>query len=147
MKVILLTTVPKIGKKDDIKEINEGYARNFLFPNKLATPATPTLIQKVELAKKAIRVEKEVQNDLLDRNLKQIEGVEIILKEKTNEKGSLFASIHKDELVKALKKQHHIDVAEEFILMPKPIKELGEHTIEVSIKNKKATFKLNIQKA
>lgn len=146
MKVIFLKDVPRVGKRHDIKEISDGYATNFLFPRKLAEPATPKAITELEKRKKNIEIEREVQDNLLIKNLEEIKGKIVNLKGKANEKGSLFSSIHKKEILEAMKKEHHAEIAEEFIILEKPIKETGEHEIQISIKGKKTSFILKVEK-
>jgi len=65
MKVIFLSDVPRVGKKYDTKEVNDGYAMNFLLPRKLAVLATPKALAELEMHKKEIAIEREVQEDLL----------------------------------------------------------------------------------
>ena len=69
MKVIFLQDVPRVGKKYDLKEVPDGYAMNFLLPRRLAVIATPKAIIELEVNKKKIAIEKEVQENLLLRNL------------------------------------------------------------------------------
>lgn len=144
MKVIFLQDVSRVGKKYDIKEINDGYAMNFLIPRKLAELATPKAVNELEKRKKNIEIEREVQEDLLMKNLEEIKGKVITIKGKANEKGSLFKAIHKKEIVEEMKKQNHADISEEFIILEKPIKEIGEHEILIEIKGKKSSFKVVI---
>jgi large subunit ribosomal protein L9 len=144
MKVIFLKDVPRVGKKNEIKEVNDGYAVNFLFARKLAEMATPKAIKALEQKKKEIQIEKEIQEDLLDKNLEEIKGKVVETKSKANEKGHLFSSIHKKEIIDLMKTQHRIDIAEEFIVLDKPLKETGEHTINISIKGRNTSFKLII---
>ena len=146
MKVIFLQDVPRVGKKHEVKEVNDGYAMNFLVPRKLAEPATAKSIAELEKRKKNIEIEREVQEDLLMKNLEEIKGRIITIKAKADEKGHLFSGIHKKEITAEMKKQNHADISEEFIVLEKPIKEIGEHEIPISIKNKKSSFKLVIEK-
>lgn len=146
MKVIFLKDVPRVGKRHDIKDINDGYARNFLFPRKLAEMATPPSIAELEKRMKNIEIEKEIQEELLLKNLEEIKGKTVVLKAKADEKGHLFSGIHNKTIVEEMKKQNHADISEEFIVLEKPIKEIGEHEIPISIKGKKAFFKLVIEK-
>jgi large subunit ribosomal protein L9 len=146
MKVIFLKDVPRVGKKQDIKDISDGYAVNFLLPRKLAELATPKAIALLEKRKKNIEIEREVQTDLLMKNLEEIKGKVVTIKGKSNEKGSLFSAIHKAEIIKELKSQHNADISEEFIILEKPIKELGEHEIPISIKGKESSFKVMVEK-
>ena len=146
MKVIFLQDVPRVGRKYDVKDVNDGYAANFLLPRKLAETATPKAIAELEKRKKSIEIEREVQDSLLLKNLEEIKGKTITLKGKANELGHLFSAIHKKEIVEAMKAQNHADIGEEFIVLEKPIKEIGEHEIPISIKNKKSAFKLVVEK-
>jgi large subunit ribosomal protein L9 len=145
MQVIFLQDVPRVGKKYDLKEVNNGYAMNFLIPRKLAELATPKTIAELEKRKKNIEIEREVQEDLLMKNLEEIKGKVITIKVKADEKGHLFSKIHTKEIVEEMKKQNHADISEEFIVLEKPIKEIGEHEIPIEIKGKKSSFKLVIE--
>ena len=146
MKVIFLKDVPRVGKKYDIKEVNDGYALNFLLPRKLAEMATPKSMADLERRQKEIIVEREIQEDLLMKNLDQIKGKEIKIIGKANEKGSLFSAIHKKEIKEKLLKEHKIEIGEEFIMLEKPVKEIGEFEIPIEIKHKKTSFKLKVER-
>ena len=87
MKVIFLQDVPRVGKKYDIKEVNDGYAMNFLLPRKLAERATAKAVAQLEMHKKEIVVEREVQEELLMKNLEEIKNKTIVIKAKADEKG------------------------------------------------------------
>ena len=145
MKVIFLQDVARVGKRHDIKEINDGYAMNFLFPRKLAELATPSAIAELEKRKKNIEIEREVQEELLLKNLEEIKGKVVHLKAKADEKGHLFSKIHNKDIVDEMKREHHADINEEFIVLEKPIKEIGEHDIPIVIKGKKSSFTLIIE--
>ncbi len=146
MKIIFLQDVPRVGKKYDIKEINDGYAINFLFPKKLATLATAKAVTEIERHKKEIVIEREVQEDLLMKNLEEIKGKIINIKAKSDDKGHLFSAIHPKMIVEAMSKQCHAEIAEKFIVLEKQIKEIGEFEIPILIKNKKSSFKLIIER-
>ncbi|MFZ2072808.1 MAG: 50S ribosomal protein L9 [Minisyncoccia bacterium] len=146
MKVIFLKDVPRVGKKHDIKDMNDGYAVNFLFPRKLAEIATPKAITQLEKNKKEILVEREIQEELLVKNLEEIKGKLIVIKGKANEKGSLFSAIHKKEIIEAMKKEHRAEVNEEFLMLEKPIKEIGDFEIPIEIRGKKSFFKLKVER-
>jgi large subunit ribosomal protein L9 len=142
MKVIFLQDVPRVGKKYDVKNVNDGYAVNFLFPKKWAEPATSKALAQLELRQKEIVVERAVQEDLLLRNLEEIKGKVVHIKAKADEKGHLFSGIHDHEISAALKAEHRADIGAEFISLEKPIKQVGEFDIPISIKGKKSSFKL-----
>ena len=99
MKIILLKDVPKVGKKHETKEVPDGYGRNFLLKRGLAEIATASAIKRVEEIKKTAAVEKKIQEDLLMKNLEDLNDITITLKEKANEEGHLFAGIHKEEII------------------------------------------------
>ncbi len=146
MRVIFLHDVPRVGRKYDVKEISDGYVVNFLLPRKLAEPATAKAIAELDKKKKNIEIEREVQESLLLKNLEAIKGQTITIKAKTDEKGHLFSKIHTKEIVEEMKRQNNADVGEEFIILEKPIKEIGGHEIPISIKGKKSSFKLVVEK-
>ena len=147
MKVIFLKDVPRVGKKYDVKDVNDGYATNFLLPRKLAITATTKALAELESRKKEITIEREVQESLLLKNLEEIKGKTITIKGKANELGHLFSAIHKKELIEAMKEQNHADISEEFIVLEKPIKAAGEFEIPLLINGKKSSFKLVVEQA
>lgn len=134
MKVILLQDVPGMGGKYEIKNVSDGYARNFLIPRKLAQIATTQSIQSIEKQKKQKEQEKEVQKDILGKNIEALENLTISVTEKANEKGHLFAGIHREEISRILKEQKQIDIPPDIIELEKPIKEIGEYKIKVKDK-------------
>ncbi len=146
MRVIFLKDVPRVGKRHDIKDVNDGYAMNFLLPKKLAEIATPKSVAMLELRAKNIEIEREVEANLLMRNLEEIKGKTLYMKVKADDKGHLFSGIHGKEIAEEMRKQHHAEIGEEFIILERPIKEIGEHEIQISIQNKKSSFKLVVEK-
>ena len=146
MKVIFLQDVPRVGKRHDIKEVQNGYAMNFLIPKKLAEPATANAIILLEKRKKNIEIERKTQEDLLIKNLEEIKGKVLRIKIKADEKGNLFSGIHKEEIIKEMKHQHNANISEKAVVLEKPIKKTGEFEIPIFIKDKKSSFKLVIEK-
>jgi large subunit ribosomal protein L9 len=146
MKVIFLKDVPRVGKKYDVKDVNDGYATNFLFPRKLAETATPKTLAQLEIRQREIKVEREVGENLLLRNLEEIKDKVVHMKAKADDKGHLFSGIHNEEISAALKSEHRADITPEFIVLEKPIKQVGEFEIPVEIKGKKSSFKLIIER-
>lgn len=142
MKVILLNDVKGSGKKYEVKEVSDGYAMNFLLPNKLAERATPERIKNVVELKLGQFEAGQVQADLLEKNLKTLSKIQLEVTEKANEKGHLFKGITPEIIVGELKNQVHITLPAHAIVLEKPIKEAGEHTINVVVGESKTTFKL-----
>ncbi len=144
MKVIFIKDLKGVGYKNDIKDQPDGYARNFLIPKGFAVPATADAIKKVERAQNEIRVEKEVQTDLFKRNLQAIDGTGITISVKANEHGSLFKAIHAKDIAAALKKDHRIIIAEEFIKIHEPIKQTGTFSVGIEALGMKESITVNI---
>ena len=145
MRIILLKDAPKIGRKYDVKEMADGYALNFLIPKGLAKVATPEALEKVEALRKELNVEKKVQENLLEKNLHEIDGKEVSIKAKANDKGHLFASLHSQEISNAIKVSIGADIHPDFIILEKHIKETGTHNVEIKAGEKKATIKLLVE--
>lgn len=145
MKVILLKDVQKIGKKYDIKDVADGFALNSLIPTGKAKVATDAEVKKIEALKKVIEAEKKVQMDLLMKNINEINEKQVIIKAKANGKGHLFAQLHTEDIVKSIKESIGADIHPDFIILPKPIKEVGEHNLQVKVGDKKVTIKLIVE--
>lgn len=146
MRVIFLQDVPRVGRRHDIKEINDGYAMNFLFPRRLAEPATARAIAELNKRKANIEIEREVQMDLLLRNLEEIRNKTVHIKAKADEKGHLFSGIHGKDIAEAMRAEHRAEITPEFVMLERPIKETGEYEIPISVKDKKSSFKLVVEK-
>ncbi len=142
MKVLFLKDVPKMGKKYDIKEVSDGYAQNFLFPKKLAEVAgkkTEKMVEKIKLTEAEM---KKVDQALLHKSLKTLAETVVTIKGKANEEGKLFAAIHKEEISEKLREQAGIEMPAEYLDIEKPVKEVGEHEIPVTVGDMKGKFKL-----
>lgn len=145
MKIILLKDVKGLGRKYDVKEAKDGYVLNMLIPQGLAVHATDKNIKEVDIKKITDLEHKKIQEDLLIMNLKELDGIKIEMMEKANEKGHLFAGIHKEQIIPEIKNQTRIDMLPEFLILEKPIKEVGEHEIAVKVADKTIKFKLVIK--
>ena len=145
MKVILLKDVPKVGKKYDVKDVSDGFALNMLIPRGSAQVATPQAIKNIELLKTQDVADKKVQMDLLVKNLDTIKSLVLNLKEKSNDKGHLFAGVTRETLAQEIFKSTRLTLDPESILLSKPIKETGEHTVTIEAMGKQAQFTVNIE--
>lgn len=144
MKVIFLKDVSKVGKKYDVKDVSSGYALNFLIPKGLVKVATTEGVAKIETLKKGLEADRKVQENLLEKSLNSIEGKEVELKQKVNEKGHLFGSIHKEQLAELISSSLGVNIDPSFVVLEKPIKEAGVHEVEVKVNGKTAKLKINI---
>lgn len=128
MKVILLQDVKKLGKKWEVKNVSDGYARNYLFPNKLAKIATKESLKKIE---ESIEKQEETANEELkkiEETASSIDGYELMLEEKADNTGNLYAAVKEDKIVKALKSKG-FNIKKDFVKLENPIKETGEHDV------------------
>lgn len=134
MKIILLEDVRSLGKKFDAKEVSDGYARNFLFPNKLAEPATPGALKKLDV----LRSEHDKNEaDLLERLrevAKKINETKIEFAVKVDKSGAVFGSINKESILKALREKRLVTTERVEIDLKYPLKELGEYTVPLDLK-------------
>lgn len=145
MKIILLKDVPKIGRKYETKEIKDGYALNFLIPRGLAVSATESEAKRINIEKMREDKERKVHEDLLLKNITDLNGVSITVKEKANEKGHLFAGLHAEAIAKEIFEQTRLEIEPSFIELKHPIKEVGEHEIAVKAAGKTVKFTLIVK--
>ena len=132
MKVILLEDVKSLGKKGEIVNVNDGYAKNFLFTKKLAVEANSKNMNDLKLKK--ANDEKVAAQNLQDAKelAAQLESKTVVVKLKAGEGGKTFGSVSSKEISEEAKKQHDLDIDKKKIVINDPIKSLG--TYEVSIK-------------
>jgi large subunit ribosomal protein L9 len=126
MQVILLQDVKGLGRKMEVREVHDGYARNFLFPKKLAA-----LADEKNLAQRAkLEAGRGVTLRALEEQAKKLGATTLTFGVKTGERGEVFASITKEQIKKTL-------IAEGFhvmdVLLPKPIRALGTHRVDVKL--------------
>jgi large subunit ribosomal protein L9 len=131
MKVILLQDIENLGKKHEVKEVSDGYARNFLIPQGLVKPASPENLKwlEMELAKETEKAEKQLK--AIQELVTKVDGVELELGLKLNKEGKVFGSISKAKIAKKLRKQG-FNIKSTQVELEKPIKELGEYPIKIS---------------
>ena len=145
MKVVLLKDVRNMGKRDDILTVSDGYARNFLFPQKLAAEATPGTLKEIERKRAAqdareaeLKAEAQAKAELLKNKV-------IVLEVKCGDKGRLYGSVTSAEVAEALEKQHGIKADKRKIDIGDPIRETGVREISVWLYSGVTTpMKLNV---
>ncbi len=145
MKIILTKDIPKIGKKNEIKEVADGYALNFVIPRGLGVKATEAGIQKVQSMKGAMETEKKMQDELLTKSLSDLSAITVTISEKTNEKGHLFAGIDTTRLAKEIEATTGMAFDPDTIEIEKPIKQTGNFIVTVSVKGKKGKVKVVVE--
>ncbi|MBX5435799.1 MAG: 50S ribosomal protein L9 [Alicyclobacillaceae bacterium] len=132
MKVILLADVKGQGKQGEIKEVSEGYARNFLFPRKLAVEATPANLQQLQAQKEA-RARKEAQELEAAKQLAaRLEGRQLVIPAHAGEGGKLFGAITAKHIADALA-DAGFAIDKRKIQLPEPIKTVGGYRVPVKL--------------
>jgi len=131
MKVILLTDVKGSGKKDEIINVSDGYARNFLFPKKMAVEATPGAMKEIEKKRAAEAAREAERRAQAEEKARQLKGKVINMAVKCGEKGRLYGSITTAEIAAELEKQHGIKVDKRKIDLKDPIRTVGD--VEVTV--------------
>ena len=143
MKVIFLQDVRKLGKRGDVKDVPDGYARNFLFPNRLAEPATGVALKKLETHRAEVEKEDAALRGHLEALSRRIRETAIRFELSQGKDGSVFGSVNKDSILSALREQGLVTKERVEVHLDRPIKEFGEHIVEISLK-KGITVKLKI---
>ena len=137
MRVVLLRDIPKIGRKYEVKEVNDGYARNFLIARGMAKIAAEgSFYSKTNPA---------VQETLLEKGLARIADAVITFKKETNKEGHLFAAIHEKDIVQKINEEHNFQLNPEDIIIDSLIKRVGEHEIKIKKGNKSISLKVAVQ--
>jgi large subunit ribosomal protein L9 len=134
MKVILLSDVDKIGKKFDLKEIKNGYARNFLIPKGLAKPATKEALEWLKIQKEMTEKKAEESLKVFQQTVSTIDGQEVIVSVKVGEEGQLFESVTAQKISDKLKEMG-FDVKKSQISLESPIKEVGEFPVKIKFEH------------
>jgi len=134
MRIVLLQDIDRLGKKYEVKEVKDGYARNFLIPNKLAKEATKEILQWAE-------VQKEIQEKKAEEGLKKaqelasaIDGLEVNISVKLGDQGQFFESINQQKISEKLK-EIGFDIKKSQIELAEPIKEVGEFPVKVKLEH------------
>ena len=133
MKVILLSDVKGKGKRGELVNVSDGYARNFLLPKKLASEANNTNINILHGKNESEAYRKQVALEEAVAQKEKMEKVEVRITAKAGENGKLFGSITSKDVAEALTMQHHIKIDKKKFVIPDGIKTLGTTNVEVKI--------------
>ena len=144
MKVVLLQDVKDLGKKGELVNASDGYARNYLFPRKLAVEATAGKLKELEDKKSSEKNRKEKELSAAKELADKISKAEIIFKTKAGENGKLFGSITGKDVADALKSQHKIEVDKKKVVLHDAIKALGTYQVEIKV-YPEVSAKINIK--
>ena len=133
MKVILQTDVKNVGKRGEVVEASDGYARNFLFPKKLAIPADKQNMNELSAKKSSEAHKKELERQEAIKIKEKLEKEVLTLKTKAGENGKTFGSITSKEISENIEKEFSDKIDKKKIVIKEPIKNLGTHTVELKL--------------
>ena len=148
MKIVLLENVKKLGKKDEIIEVSDGYARNVLIPKKLGLPATNENLNNVKLKNKNEEKKEENLRNLAEKNKALLESKKFEVFIKAGANGKTFGSITSKEISDNISKVANIDVDKKDILLDESIKNIGSYDVKVRLhKDIVAVIKVEVKES
>lgn len=133
MKIILLQDEKKLGKKGDIIEASEGYARNYIIPRKIGVEATPKNMNDLKLQKANNEKIAQEQLDAAKALAVELESKTVVVKIKGGEGGRTFGSVSSKEIATALKEQHNIEIDKKKLQLPESLKSFGSYEVAVKL--------------
>ena len=133
MKVIFNVDVKGQGKKGELKDVSDGYARNYLLPHKLASEATADNINAMKLKEKAKAAQIAREKELAMENAKKLGGIMVTIRAKAGNGGKLFGAVTSQEIATALKEQHGIEIEKNKIVQAEPIKTFGAYEVKAKL--------------
>ena len=130
MKVILLQDIKNVGKKDEIINANDGYARNFLFPKKLALEATKDNLLKLQAKKDSQAHKKSLEIEEFKKQAKKIEEITLNIKVKAGDNGKIFGGVTAKEISEEIKKQYKMEIDKKKIILKETKKNIGRFSVD-----------------
>ena len=145
MKVILLTDIKGVGKKDQIINASDGYARNFLLPRKMAVEANNENLAKLKSKNESKAYKKEMDIKEAKAVKEKIEKLTMKMVVKAGENGKIFGGVTSKEIAENLKKEYSIEIDKKKVLLPETIKNIGTFTVDIKLyEGIIAQLKLNV---
>ena len=146
MKLVLLQDVKALGKKNDIVNVNDGYARNYLIPRKLGVEASAAALNELKTQQANAAFQAAEQLKAAQELASKIGSVKLEMPVKVGGNGKLFGALSSKEIADVMKEQFGIDMDKKKIVLAEPIKEVGERTVEVKLhKDVTAKLALNVK--
>ena len=133
MKVIFNVDVRGQGKKGEMKEVSDGYGRNYLLPRGLATEATADNLNALKVKEKARQAQMAREKAQAEENAKKLGAVQVVIRAKAGSAGKLFGAVTSQEICDALKAQHGIEIEKNKIVQADPIKAYGNYSVKAKM--------------
>ena len=131
MKVILLQDIKGVGRKDEIINANDGYARNFLFPKNLALEATKDNLLKLQAKKNSEAHKKNLEIEEYKKQAERLKGIVLEIKVKAGANGKIFGGVTAKEISDGLKEKFNMDIDKKKIVLKETIKNIGTFTVDI----------------
>jgi len=144
MKVILLKDVRGVGQRHEVKDVADGYAVNFLFPNKAAEPATEAKLKQFEAERIAREAEQKKLEEQLVHKIEMLRGKKVVIASRATEKGGLFKAVAPKDICRAIREEHSLEIPEEMLQVPTAIKTTGSHVVSLVYKQTKVPLGVEI---
>lgn len=129
MKVVLLKDVAGQGKRGDVLNVAEGYARNYLFPRGLAGEASQGRLKEIDQRKQATEAKEHKIEQSAKELAERLHNLTVVVRTKTGEAGKLFGSVNNKDVADALAEQHKIKIDKKKLVIKEPIKQLGSYPV------------------
>lgn len=133
MKVILLEDIKGKGKKDQVLEVSDGYARNYLFKNKLAIEADAKALNELKGRQDAKQHKHDAEKSHALELAKQLESVTVVIHHESSKENKLYGAVTTKEIAEHLKQEHCIDIDKKKIILDEPIKTFGTYKLKVKL--------------
>ena len=133
MKVILLEDIKGVGKKDEVINSSDGYARNYLFPKKLAVEASKENMAKLQAKQESRQFRKDQEKEEAMKIASKLKEIIVTIKVKAGENGKIFGGVTAKEIAENLNKEHKIVVDKKKIMLKETIKTLGVYPVEIKL--------------
>lgn len=145
MKVILKADIKGVGKKNELINASDGYARNFLFPKNLAVEANSENMSKLQAQKNSEQFKKDTEKEDAKKIAEKLTKITVRVQVKAGENGKIFGGVSAKDISEELEKQHKIKIDKKKIVLNETIKTLGVHSVEVKLyENVLGTIKVNV---
>lgn len=133
MEIILTENVRNLGIEGETVEVADGYARNYLFPEKMAVRATEANKKRFQRRRERLEKERREREEAARKLADSLEGEQVTLAESASDEGSLYGSVGQEDVLEALTEAGYEDLSAQQIVIDEPIRETGEHTVRVSL--------------
>ncbi len=133
MKVILKADIKGVGKKNEVINASDGYARNFLFPKNLAVEANTENMRKLEAQKESNQYRKDTEKEEAKKIAEKMNKIMLKIQVKAGENGKIFGGVSAKDIAEAFEKQHNIKIDKKKVDLKETIKTLGLHTVQIKL--------------